>query len=183
MAAKDKGFDLPFVYNTSGYEKKEIIGSLNGLIDVYLPDFKYYDSQLAGKYSKAPDYFEKASAALDEMVRQTGRAEFGSDGMIKKGVIVRHMVLPNHTRDSKNVIEYLYNTYGDDIYISIMNQYTPVKTKRMENYPELARSITDREYDKVIDYAIGIGVKNAFVQEGETDKESFIPDFNGEGCI
>ena len=183
MVAKDKGFDLPFVYNTSGYEKKEIIGSLNGLIDVYLPDFKYYDSQLAGKYSKAPDYFEKASTALDEMVRQTGRAEFGSDGMIKKGVIVRHMVLPNHTRDSKNVIEYLYNTYGDDIYISIMNQYTPVKTKRMENYPELARSITDREYDKVIDYAIGIGVKNAFVQEGETDKESFIPDFNGEGCI
>lgn len=180
--AKDQGFDLPFIYNTSGYEKKEAIRELDGIMDVYLPDFKYYDSEISMKYSKAADYFARASEVLEEMVRQTGEAQFAQNGMIKKGVIVRHMVLPNHTRDSKKVIEYLYKTYGDSIYISIMNQYTPVETDRMKAYPELSRSITAREYDKVVDFALSIGVKNAFIQEGATDKDSFIPDFDGEGC-
>lgn len=180
--AKDKGFNLPFVYNTSGYERVERIRELNGLIDVYLPDMKYFDGEMSAMYSKAPDYFAYASRAVEEMVRQRGRVEFDSDGIVKKGVIVRHMILPNHTKDSKRVIEYLYKTYGDDIYISIMNQYTPVKTKRMEGYPDIARAITDREYDKVIEYALSLGVKNAYIQEGETNKESFIPDFDGEGC-
>lgn len=182
MLAKEQGFDLPFVYNTSGYENAQCLRELNGLIDVYLPDFKYYDEELARKYSKAPDYIIKAKEALAEMVRQVGEPQFDERGIIQKGVIVRHMILPGHTNDSKKVIEYLYNTYGDRIYISIMNQYTPVKTPRMEMYPDIGRSITVREYDKVIDYAIGIGVKNAYIQEGETNKESFIPNFNGEGC-
>lgn len=183
IKAKDKGFTLPFIYNTSGYEKADMIKELEGLIDVYLPDMKYFDNELAFKYSKTKDYFEMASIAIEEMVRQTGKAQFGDNGIIKKGVIVRHMILPGHTKDSKKVIEYLYKTYGDSIYISIMNQYTPVKSERMKQYPELGRSITDREYNKVIDYAIESGVVNAYIQEGDTCKESFIPDFNGQGCI
>lgn len=181
--AKEKGFKLPFIYNTSGYEKAESLRELNGLIDVYLPDMKYFDTELAARYSKAPDYVERVMSAIKEMVRQTGAASFDENGMIQRGVIVRHMILPAHTKDSKNVIKYLYDTYGDDIYISIMNQYTSVQTDRMKNYPELGRSITAREYDKVIDYAVELGVTNAYIQEGETCKESFIPDFDGEGCL
>ena len=186
IKAKEQGFDLPFVYNTSGYEKVECIRELDGLIDVYLPDMKYADSiksgpNIAMDYSRAKDYFEKSKEAIAEMIRQVGTPQFNENGIIKKGVIVRHLILPNHTKNSMKVIEYLYNTYKDDIYISIMNQYTPVKTTRMEGYPKLQRTITKREYDKVIDFALEIGVKNAFIQEGETCKESFIPDFNGEG--
>lgn len=182
ITAKNRGFNLPFIYNTSGYEKREVIKELEGTVDVYLPDLKYFDSELSMKYSRTADYFHRASEAIDEMIRQTGEAEFFENGMIKKGVIVRHMVLPNHTKDSKKVIEYLYKTYGDTVYISIMNQYTPMETDRMKAYPELARSITSREYDKVIDFALSIGVKNAYIQEGDTNKESFIPNFDGEGC-
>ena len=183
VIAKEKGFDLPFVYNTSGYEKVECLKELDGLIDVYLPDMKYAEyEEVALIYSKAGDYFEKAKEAIAEMFRQVGTPLFDEDGMIKKGVIVRHMILPNHTKNSKKVIEYLYGTYKDDIYISIMNQYTPVKTERMEKYPKLQRTLTKREYEKVINYALELGVSNAFIQEGETCKESFIPEFEGEGC-
>lgn len=182
IRATAKGFNLPFIYNTSGYEKVENIRELDGLIDVYLPDMKYFDEELGQAYSKSGDYFKRASEAIEEMVRQAGESKFNEKGIIKRGVIVRHMILPNHTKDSKKVIEYLYKTYGDSIYISIMNQYTPVKTSRMEKYPELGRGITVREYDKVIDYALSIGVKNAYIQESETNKESFIPSFDGEGC-
>lgn len=186
--AKERGFDLPFVYNTSGYEKVDCIKELEGLIDVYLPDMKYAEDMncnhdIAKDYSKASDYFKCANEAIAEMYRQVGAPQFDENGMIKKGVIVRHLILPNHTKNSMKVIEYLYNTYKDDIYISIMNQYTPVKTPRMETYPKLQRVITKREYEKVIDYALVLGVKNAFIQEGETCKESFIPDFNGEGAL
>lgn len=186
IKAKEQGFDLPFIYNTSGYEKVECIKELDGLIDVYLPDMKYAEETMEEKniaftYSKAKDYFERSKEAIAEMYRQVGGPQFDENGMIKKGVVVRHLILPNHTKNSMKVIEYLYNTYKDDIYISIMNQYTPVKTPRMEVYPKLQRTITKREYDKVVDYALELGVMNAFVQEGETCKESFIPDFNGEG--
>ena len=182
--AKDKGFDLPFVYNTSGYEKVECIRELDGLIDVYLPDMKYADdmNNIAMEYSRAKDYFEKSREAIGEMYRQVGAPQFDENGLIKKGVIVRHLILPNHTKNSMRVIDYLYNTYKDDIYISIMNQYTPVNTSRINAYPKLQRTITKREYEKVINYALELGVKNAFIQEGETYKESFIPNFDGEGC-
>ena len=187
VKAKEQGFDLPFVYNTSGYENVECLKELDGLIDVYLPDMKYGqvngDSEIniAMEYSKAKDYFERSKEAIAEMYRQVGTPQFDENGIIKKGVIVRHLILPNHTKNSMKVIEYLYNTYKDNIYISIMNQYTPVKTARLEAYPKLQRTITKREYDKVIDFALELGVKNAFIQEGETCSESFIPDFNGEG--
>lgn len=173
-SAKEKGLHIPIVYNTGSYEKAETIQALEGLVDIYLPDCKYYDSELAAKYSNAPDYFKVASDAIEEMVRQVGKPMFEGN-LMKRGVIVRHMILPGHTKDSRKIIERLYKTYGDDIYISIMNQYTPLP--QMKNFPEINRRITAREYDKVVDYAISLGIENAFIQEGETAKESFIPDF------
>lgn len=173
-SAKEKGLHIPIVYNTGSYEKVETIQALEGLVDIYLPDCKYYDSELAAKYSNAPDYFKVASDAIEEMVRQVGKPMFEGN-LMKRGVIVRHMILPGHTKDSRKIIERLYKTYGDDIYISIMNQYTPLP--QMKNFPEINRRITAREYEKVIDYAISLGIENAFIQEGETAKESFIPDF------
>lgn len=179
QAAKKQGFDLPFVYNCSGYEKEETIRLLDGLIDIYLPDFKYYEESVALRYSKAKNYFEYASKSLEEMVRQVGEPEFEEDGRMRKGVIVRHLQLPNHMEDSKKVIEYLYKTYQDKIYISIMNQFTPLSG--LEDYPEINRKLTTEEYDELVDYAIDLGVENGFIQEGETASESFIPDFDGSG--
>lgn len=175
------GLKIPVLYNTSGYETVETLRMLDGYVDIYLPDFKYMDSHIAEKYSCASDYPETAKAALSEMVRQTGACEFDADGMLRQGTIARHLVLPNHMQNSKDVIEYLYRTYGNDIYMSIMSQYTPMP--RVVDYPEINRRVTDEEYDEVVDFAAGIGVENAFVQEGEAASESFIPSFDGEGII
>lgn len=172
--AKQQGLKLPIVYNTGSYEKVETLRMLDGLVDIYLPDCKYYSRELGARYSKAPDYFEVASAAIAEMVRQVGTPVFDGD-LLKRGVVVRHMILPGNTKDSKAILKYLHDTYGDDIYISIMNQYTPLEA--MKDYPEINRRVTAREYERVIDYALSIGIENAFVQEGDTAKESFIPDF------
>lgn len=177
--AKEQGLHIPVVYNSSGYEKAKTLKMLDGLVDIYLPDFKYMDAVLAKKYSHAQDYPEIAKEALSEMVRQVGEAEFDSRGMMKKGVIVRQLLLPGHVKDAKNVLKYLYETYGDRIYISMMNQYTPMSA--MKDDPQLSRKVTDREYERLIDYAISLGLKNGFMQEGETAKESFIPEFDGEG--
>lgn len=177
--AKSKGLILPVVYNTSGYESIDMLRKLKGYVQVYLPDFKYMSPELAEKYSRARDYPEKAKLALEEMVRQVGTAEFSDEGIIQKGVIVRHLVLPNHTDDSKKVIKYLYEKYGNDIFVSIMNQYTPLK--QVETIPELNCKLTEEEYDEVVDFAIDIGVENGFIQEGETQSESFIPTFDFEG--
>ena len=177
--AKARGLHIPVVYNSSGYEKTEMLNMLDGLVDIYLPDFKYMDPELAGKYSHAKDYPQVAKLALEEMVRQTGMPEFDSRGMMKRGVIVRHLLLPGHVKNSKNVLKYLYETYRDKIYISMMNQYTPMPT--MKDDPQLSRKVTDREYERLIDYAISLGLNNGFIQEGETAKESFIPEFDGEG--
>lgn len=179
ILAKEQGLTIPVVYNSSGYEKAEMLRYLEGLVDIYLPDLKYLEADLAGKYSHAKDYPEVAMKALEEMVRQVGMPEFDERGMMKKGVIVRHLLLPGHVRNSKKVLEYLYGTYGDQIYISLMNQYTPMPA--MKDDPQLSRKVTDREYDRLLDHAISFGVTNCFIQEGETAKESFIPEFNGEG--
>lgn len=201
--AKRQGLKIPVVYNTGSYEKVENLKRLEGLVDVWLPDLKYYSSELSARYSSAPDYFEVAKTAIAEMYRQAGKPVFaplsseqveatysqGSAGddelqLIKRGVIVRHMVIPTHTADSKKIVEYLYRTYGDDIFISIMSQYTPViDTETAKEYPELARKLTEREYDSVVDYAIELGVENAFIQEGDVAEESFIPAFDGTGVI
>ena len=177
--AKAKGLKIPVVYNTGGYEKTEIIKMLDGIVDIWLPDHKYRSSELSAKYSRAKDYPEKAASALEQIVKQTGEPVFDDRGMMKKGVIVRHLLLPGHVRNSKKVLEYLYGTYGDQIYISLMSQYTPMPA--MKDDPQLSRKVTDREYDRLLDHAISLGVTNCFIQEGETAKESFIPEFNGEG--
>lgn len=175
--AKEDGLVLPVVYNTSGYEKPETIQMLEGFVDVYLPDFKYMEPELAEEYSHAADYPEYAKASLKEMVRQTGKIQINKDtGMIQKGVIVRHLVLPGHVKNSKAALKYLLETYKDQILISIMNQYTPMP--QVADNPLLGRKVTKREYDKVVDYALELGMEDGFIQEGEAAKESFIPEFD-----
>ena len=177
--SREKGMVLPVVYNSSGYEKVETLKLLEGYVDVYLPDMKYMEAELAQKFSHAEDYPETAGKAIEEMVRQTGKCEFDEEGYIRKGTIVRHLILPGHTRNSLKVLKYLHETYGNDIYISIMNQYTPVRI--LEKYKELNRKVTKREYEKVLDAAVEMGIQNGFIQEGETASESFIPEFDYEG--
>ena len=191
--ARRQGLAVPIVYNTGSYENVDTIKALEGIVDIYLPDFKYMDPFLAAKYSHASDYPQTAKAAIAEMVRQQPRPVFaweekrGEDvpeeacegAVMKRGVIVRQLLLPGCLKDARNIVRYLYETYGDSIYISIMNQYTPMPFA--ENIPELNRKVTHREYDKAVDYAIGLGVVNGFIQEGGTAKESFIPEFSGEG--
>lgn len=181
QTAKKQGLSIPVVYNSSSYEKTETLKKLDGLVDIYLPDMKYFDSALSGQYSHAPDYFEKAAAAIAEMVRQTGSPVFtdGPDSLMQKGVIVRHLLLPGCEKDSRHILRYLHETYQNNIYVSIMNQYTPLS--QMKNVPGLNRKISAREYEKIIDYAISIGIENGFIQEGETASESFIPAFDCEG--
>ena len=183
LLAKEKGLALPIVYNTSSYESVESLKYLDGLVDIYLPDFKYMSSELSAKYSHAPDYSVRAKAAIAEMVRQTGMPVFdekGEEGLIKRGTIVRHLTLPGCMEDSKEILNYLHTTYGDQIYISIMNQFTPLEN--VVDFPELNRKITEEEYDELIDYAIELGIEQGFIQEGETAEESFIPDFDCKGC-
>lgn len=177
--AKNNGLTLPIVYNSSGYEKVETIKLLKGYIDIYLPDLKYYNDTYAIKYSRCPNYFEHASKAIKEMISQTGKPIFNKDGLLIKGTIVRHMMLPGLLEDSKKIIHYLVENYNDDIFISIMNQYTP--TNNVQKYPEINHTVSNEEYDSLIDYAIDIGIKNGFMQEGETQKTSFIPEFDTTG--
>lgn len=177
--AKRRGLRIPVVYNSSGYESKEALETLGDQVDVWLPDFKYMAPGLAKKYSHAEDYPRAACQAVDWMVRRAGLCEFDEEGYVQKGVIVRHLILPGHTKDSMAVLKYLHERYGDSIYISIMNQYTPLP--QVEAYPELARRVTKREYEKVLDYALELGISNGFFQEGETARESFIPLFDYEG--
>ena len=179
VMSRENGLKIPIVYNSSGYEKVETIKMLEGHISIYLPDLKYKDKSIAKKYSNCIDYFEHASRAIEEMVRQTGEVSFDEDGMAVKGVIVRHMTLPGYIEDSKKIIKYLHETFKDKIYMSIMNQYTPLSV--VEKYPEINRKITSDEYEELVDYAVSIGVENGFIQEEETALESFIPDFDCEG--
>ena len=173
--ARDKGLNIPIVYNTSSYENVDTVKMLDGYVDIYLPDLKYYDNNLSKKYSGVDNYFKYASKAIDEMVRQVGSVKLDDKGMMVKGVIVRHMVMPGCVKDSKKIIKYLYDKYHDNIIISIMNQYTPV---RKNKYSELNRRVYDYEYNEVVNYAYDIGVRKAFIQDGDSQEESFIPDFD-----
>ena len=178
--AKTNGLSIPIVYNTSGYDSIKTLSMLDGLIDIYLPDFKYVSSSLSTKYSHAKDYFEVAKKSLAEMYRQVGSPVFNGK-MLQKGIIVRHLILPGNVIDSKAVLQYLYETYGDNIFISIMNQYTPLP--HVANYPELNRKVTEAEYDEVVSFAINLGIENGFIQDGETADESFIPEFDFTGLL
>lgn len=203
--AKKRGLRIPVVYNTSGYERVSTLKYLDGLVDIYLPDCKYFSPNISQKYSAAPDYFRCTTAALAEMYRQVGTPKFQSANKLQdpiieygstdnvtietnsedssintfplmlRGMIVRHMILPGYTEDSKAILKYLFESYGDNIFISIMNQYTTLEN--VAKYPEINRRLTQEEYDEVIDYAVDLGITNAFIQDGETAEESFIPDF------
>ena len=177
--AKSRGMKLPIIYNTFGYENVTELKLLEGIVDVYLPDFKYMDSTLSARYSRAKDYPSVAKQALSEMVRQQPDVVIDdATGLIQKGVIVRQLLLPGHVNDAKAVLKYLYDTYHDHVYISMMSQFTPIALK---DYPEINRTVTRREYERLVDYALEIGITNAFIQEGDVAKDSFIPAFDCEG--
>ena len=177
--AKSRGMKLPIIYNTSGYENVTELKLLEGIVDVYLPDFKYMDSTLSAMYSRAKDYPSVTKQALSEMVRQQPDGVIDdATGLIQKGVIVRQLLLPGHVNDAKAVLKYLYDTYHDHVYISMMSQFTPIALK---DYPEINRTVTRREYERLVDYALEIGITNAFIQEGDVAKDSFIPAFDCEG--
>lgn len=175
--AREQGLTLPIVYNTSGYEKAETITLLKDTVDIFLTDFKYIKKETAVKYSAAENYVDCGKTALSEMVN-IAPMPIIENGLMKKGVIVRVLLLPDHLIETKMIVKYLYETYGDNIYISLMNQYTPIKKHKYEN---LNRTVTDYEYKSLIDYALSLGVKNAFIQQGGTAKESFIPEFDNTG--
>ena len=177
--ARAKGLRIPIVYNCSGYESVITLKKLEGIVDIYLVDYKYEDSCLAKRYSNAENYPEVVKEALKEMVRQCGSAEFDERDIMQKGVIVRHLLLPGQLQNGKDVVKYVYETYGDQVFLSLMNQYTPLP--HVAKWPELNRKVTEEEYEELVDYAIDLGVENGFIQEGETAQESFIPAFEGEG--
>lgn len=177
--ARKNGLTLPIVWNTGGWERRESIAAVRDYADIWLSDFKYFDSSLGESLSKAPNYFSVATAALDQMVKQTCEPVFDENGIMRRGVIVRHLMLPGHLDDTKNVLRFLYENYGDSIWISIMNQYTPMCSD--PRFPELSRTVSDEEYNEAIDFACELGIENAFVQEGGTVGESFIPPFDLSG--
>lgn len=178
ITAKKNGLAVPVVYNCGGYESVEALKILDGLVDIYMPDMKYCSDKYAIKYSNAPGYFVYACKAIEEMYRQTGKNTFDENGLMKSGVLVRHMLMPGMLFDSKKILDYLYESYGDNIYISIMNQYTPMPNAK--NFPEINRRVDKKYYETLVDYAEKIGITNAFVQSGEAIGESFIPEFWNE---
>lgn len=177
--ARKSGLTLPVVYNSSGYESAETLRKLRGYVDIYLPDYKYRDPVLAARFSHAADYPTVAKAALKEMFSQVGTPVFDENGMMKRGMIVRHLILPGHTADSMTVLSDLHETFGNDIYVSIMSQYTPCRP--FPDHKELSRKLTKYEYKKVTDFAEKIGIIHGFLQSGEAATESFIPDFDFRG--
>lgn len=191
--ARLDGLSLPVVYNCGGYEDVDALKLLEGLVDIYLPDLKYRSAELSAEYSHAPDYFEKAKSALAEMFRQVGRPVFSAPArfvsenavypadtpMLRRGMIVRHLVLPGQVKDSKKILHYLHDTYKNDIYISVMCQYTPLS--HVADYPGLNRPVTPTEYRRVVDYCMRLGMDNVYVQEGDVARESFIPPFDLSG--
>lgn len=177
--ARALGLTVPIVYNSSGYERPETLRMLSGYIDIYLPDFKYTDPALAERYAAAPDYPEVAKAALREMVAQCPAPILDGEGMMARGVIVRHLMLPSAYRNSHDAVKYLA-TYGNSIYISLMNQYTPMPGVALR-FPELASPVGEKEYRRLVAYAVRLGIEQAYIQEGGTVSESFIPPFDLSG--
>ena len=177
--AKARGFDLPVVWNCSGYQSRKSLELLEGAVDIWLTDFKYLSPERAARYSQAPDYPEVAWAAAEEMFRQQPEVVFDDDGLMLRGVIFRHLLLPGGLEDSKNVLQKLFSCFGNRVYYSLMSQYTPMSG--LAAFPELQRKVSADEYDELVDFCVDLGMENAFVQEGEAAAESFIPAFDGEG--
>lgn len=194
--ARLDGLSLPVVYNCGGYEDVNALRHLEGLVDIYLPDLKYMSAELSDEYSHAPDYFEKAKSALAEMFRQVGRPVFyrpalsdspqiaravypADTPLLRRGMLVRHLVLPGQVKDTKKLLHYLHDTYGNDIYVSVMCQYTPLP--HVADFPSLNRTVTTEEYERVVNYCVRLGMENVYIQEGDVAEESFIPPFDLSG--
>lgn len=176
LIAKDKGLDIPVVYNTGGYERAEIIKEISSVVDVFMPDFKYFSDELAKKYSSANDYVQTVKAAINAMYEAKGKFKI-ENGIMTKGVLIRHLVLPGQRKDSMKILKYLYETFGDNIYLSLMGQYVPTPYVAKE----LNRKLTTFEYESVVNYAVDLGFKHAYTQEKTAAAKDFIPDFNGCG--
>lgn len=177
--AKSNGLKLPVIYNTNAYESVEVFELLRGLIDIYLPDLKYFNNIYAESYSEAPDYFSHAAKAIAAMVEQAGEPVFDAAGLMKRGVIIRHLALPGLSADSKAIISYTYKTFGNSVYLSLMNQYTPMH--QAIKHHSLCNSLSAAEYEELVEYALALGVENGFIQEGGSVSESFVPLFNAAG--
>jgi putative pyruvate formate lyase activating enzyme len=178
--SKKSGLTIPVVYNTNSYENVETVSLLNGLVQIYLPDLKYINDEISLKYSQAPNYFKHAISAIDEMFRQTGQVIMNNDGIAQRGVIIRHLLLPGLLDDSKKIMQFLYERFGDSVFFSIMNQYTP--QHRANEFDEL-KSIRGlkKNYSELIDFCADIGITNAFIQEDGASSDKYIPDFNMKG--
>ena len=179
--AKKKGLRIPFLLNTSSYVKVDTLKRLEGLIDIYLPDFKYIREEDAIRYSRAPGYVDAAKAAIGEMVRQQPACSSDDPRILSRGVVVRHLLLPGMLIQAKLILRYLYRTYGDRIIFSLLNQYTPNSAQLNKDYPEIDRRVTEYEYHSLVKYAADLGIKNGYIQTGEAAEESFIPAFDLRG--
>lgn len=177
-AAKAEGLTIPIVYNTGGYEKPETIGYLDGLIDIYMPDFKYYSNETARKYSSANDYCETVKKAISAMMDSVGAPYINKDGIMERGVIVRHLMLPGCLGETIKIIDHISRNYGDDVYFSLMSQYTPLR--HIEEYKNLNRRIKSSHYEFAVNRCMENGMNNVYIQDGEAADESFIPEFSGD---
>lgn len=177
--AKKEGLRIPVIYNTNAYEEVESLQALAGLVDVYLPDLKYYSDDYAWKYSRVRGYFAKASQAILEMFRQVGAPRFDDEGLIRQGLVIRHLLLPGLTGDSRKVLQWIAKELPRDVYVSLMGQFTPFY--QAGRYPELRRPLTEEEYDEVIGFFFALGLENGFVQELESGDAAFIPEFDLRG--
>ena len=181
--ARQKGFSLPVVYNCSGYEKVETIEQLSGYIDVFLPDLKYFSPELSAKYSMEGDYFQIASKAIKKMVEITGRPVLSDKGILTKGVLVRHMVLPGARKDSMKLLKWLWQEFGDNIYLSLMSQYTPMYRAKESEFAPLGRRVTTFEYNSVVDYAAELGFTKCFMQERSAADAEYVPVWDGKNVL
>ncbi len=177
--AKKQGLSIPVVYNSNGYENIKSIRALKDYVDIYIPDLKYFNDKYAVKYSNAPNYFNIASEAIREMVSQVGECTFDESEIMTKGVIIRHLMLPGLLFDSKKVVDYIYKTFEDKVFLSLMNQYTPMF--KAVDYPEINKVLNPAHYDSLVDHCIDLGYKNAFIQESGSNTTAYVPDFNMQG--
>lgn len=177
--AKQGGFSLPVVYNSNGYETVETVDLLKGAVDVFLPDLKYRWQESAGEYSGAPDYFEAASQAICRMVEQVGPVQLDPAGGLRRGVLVRHLVLPGHRRESMELLDWLWDTFGERIYLSLMSQYTPMY--RAGEHKKINRRLTTFEYESVVAHAAELGFTRCYIQERRAASEEYVPVFDGSG--
>ena len=173
------GLTIPIIYNTNGFENVETIKALEGYIDVYLPDLKYYSNELSKKYSKVDNYFKIATNAINEMYNQVGTAKFNENGIIQKGVMIRHLVLPNHLQNSKHILKWIKENMPEDIYVSVMAQYFP--TFKAKNIEKINRKISIKEYREVESYLYALDLENGYMQDLGKHEEEYVPNFDYRG--